>query len=294
MNMHFTFPPIRFTFVLLAYLLFLNTLIVDAQWTEKVYLSGTGFDNTKEWDFYCSDGKNSGAWSTIQVPSCWEQEGYGQYTYGHFPLDQRLKEEGHYRYFFDVEKEWKGQNVRIVFEGVMTDAKVVINGKQAGEVHQGGFYQFSYDISKLVKYGKENTLEVFVKKFSDNLSVTQAERKADYWVFGGVYRPVFLEIKPQEHIQRVAIDARASGAFNSEIYILAEKSATQIEVKILDQAGNPAFSLKSSVPENAELVKLSGTATDPILWNPEFPTSIQLHSICSMKRAQSYTALVRR
>ncbi len=109
----------------------------------------------------------------------------------------------------------------------MTDARVLVNGKQAGEVHQGAFQPFAYDISKLVKYGKENKLEVFVKKFSDNMTVNQAERKADYWVFGGIYRPVYLEIKPAEHISRVAVDARADGSFSSHVFTSELKAATR-------------------------------------------------------------------
>ncbi|MBA7586656.1 hypothetical protein ES708_28660 [subsurface metagenome] len=50
----------------------------------------------------------------------------------------------------------------------MTDTKVKINGKSAGEMHQGGFYRFKYDISKLLKYGKTNLLEVDVAKHSSN------------------------------------------------------------------------------------------------------------------------------
>jgi len=44
---------------------------IQAQETRVIYLSGTGFDQTVEWEFYCSDGMKSGAWTTIQVPSCW-------------------------------------------------------------------------------------------------------------------------------------------------------------------------------------------------------------------------------
>ena len=109
---------------------------VLAQETEVLYLSGRGFDQTVSWDFYCSDGMNSQTWSSIEVPSCWEQQGFGEYNYGHVPFDKRLKEEGHYRCLFEVKKEWKGKHLELVFEGVMTDALVLINGKQAGEVHQ--------------------------------------------------------------------------------------------------------------------------------------------------------------
>ena len=40
--------------------------------------------------------------------------------------------------------------MRIVFDGVMTDTEVKINGQLAGPVHQGSFYQFKYDITDKV------------------------------------------------------------------------------------------------------------------------------------------------
>ena len=242
-----------------------------AQQNKVIYLSGTGFDKTVEWDFYCSDGNKSGVWTTIEVPSCWEQKGFGSYNYGHDSFDERLKEEGHYRYFFNVEKSWKGQTINLVFDGVMTDARVLINGKQAGEVHQGAFNPFAYDISRLVKYGKENKLEVFVKKFSDNMTVNQAERKADYWIFGGIFRPVYLEVKPAEHIVRVAVDARADGSFTSHVYTSGLRSARSLEVGILDVSGNELSAFNSLVTGTVNDYMLSGSIEKPLCWTPETP-----------------------
>lgn len=244
---------------------------LHGQSTKTIYLSGTGFENPVEWEFYCTAGNNSGEWTTIQVPSCWEQEGFGQYTYGHVPFDQRLKEEGHYRTVFNVDKAWKGQHIELVFEGVNTDCKVLVNGKQAGEVHQGAFYLFSYDISKLVKYGKENKLEVYVKKFSDNMSVNQAERKADYWVFGGIFRPVYLEVKPPEHIGRVAVDARADGSFYSDIYLEGLRKPAKLEVAIKDSQGSEQALFEAELRQGEDVARVEGEMANPELWNPEFP-----------------------
>lgn len=242
-----------------------------AQETEVVFLSGTGFDQTEEWDFYCSDGMNSRAWTTIEVPSCWEQQGFGQYNYGHVPFDQRLKEEGHYRYFFEVNKEWKGKHIDLVFEGVMTDALVLVNGKQAGMVHQGAFYSFSYDISKLLKYGRENKLEVKVKKFSDNETVNQAERKADYWIFGGIFRPVYLEVKPKNHLQRVAIDARGNGSFASDVILSGSLSHGKVAVEILDRQGVQVAGFETAVGPEIAKVSIQGEVDKPLQWSPEYP-----------------------
>jgi hypothetical protein len=81
-------------------------------------------------------------------------------------------------------------------------------------VHQGGFTEFSYDVTPYIRPGKRQTLEVLVSKESANYSVNSAERRADWWLFGGIYRPVYIEVLPQEHISHVSIDARADG----EIY----------------------------------------------------------------------------
>ena len=91
-----------------------------AQQTETRYLSGTDAEHTVEWDFYCSKGQNSGKWRKIAVPSCWEQQGFGEYTYGRYYKKKGLKpsdETGHYRHDFRVPREWQGKKVEIVFEG---------------------------------------------------------------------------------------------------------------------------------------------------------------------------------
>lgn len=199
--------------------LLLGAWSVQAQQTRTLYLSGTGSDDTRTWQFRCSAGMNSGKWTTIQVPSQWETQGFGEYNYGRMggPGRAPLDEFGEYRYQFKVPANWRGSEVRIVFEGVMTDAEVRINGKSAGSPHQGGFYRFSYEITPLLKFGGSNTLEVKVLKESANASVNNAERRADWWNFGGIYRPVYLTATAPEHIEHFALDARADGTMGVDL-----------------------------------------------------------------------------
>lgn len=205
-------------------LILFAALCVQAQnSTQRQYLSGTGLGNTVTWQFRCTDGMNSGRWSKIEVPSQWELQGFGEYTYGRWYKKKGVKnpsmEEGTYKRSFRIPKAWQGQTVRLWFDGVMTDTEVLVNGQPAGEVHRGGFYRFSYDVSPLLKYGSNNQIEVRVKKHSDNKSVNAAERKADWWLFGGIYRPVWLEAKPATHIERLAVDARADGTLRADVFL---------------------------------------------------------------------------
>ena len=142
-----------------------------AAFAERIYLSGKGPSDAVEWQFYCSDGRRSGEWTTIPVPSNWEQQGFGDYDYGHVPPHEKHGETGRYRIRFHAPQEWQDKLVRLVFEGAMTDTSVKINGKPVGSVHQGGYCPFHYLLTDTEKYGehsiefgKENELEVLVAK----------------------------------------------------------------------------------------------------------------------------------
>jgi len=63
-------------------LFLLFTLAVFGQNTERLYLSGKGPDDNREWDFFCTDGRKSGYWTKIKVPSNWEFQGFGTFNYG--------------------------------------------------------------------------------------------------------------------------------------------------------------------------------------------------------------------
>lgn len=246
-----------------------------AQNTQKTYLSGKDFKHPVKWEFMCTGGNNSGQWTSIDVPSQWELKGFGTYTYGRWykELDQKepSKEEGFYKYEFEVPATYKNQQVKIFFGGVMTDTHVKINGKSAGAAHQGGFYRFSYDISDLLVYGQKNLLEVHVKKHSDNEHVNNAERKADWWLFGGIYRPVWLEIKPEHHIGNIFINAEADGQMRVNISGSNIPSGASVSASIKKLGSDGDFEQEQSVDidKNTETLSFHWEHVDA--WNPETP-----------------------
>lgn len=238
--------------------------------TEIKYLSGADKDGDVMWDFFCTRGRNSGTWTKIKVPSNWELQGFGNYSYGYSEED--AEEKGLYKCSFNADEAWKNKKIFIVFEGAMTDTEVSINGRSAGPVHQGAFYRFKYDITQLVTYDSGNILEVKVSKVSSNLSVTEAERKADYWVFGGIYRPVYLEIKPETYIDRVAIDAKADGSFTAHVYAMNAKKGQAIRAEVIDNDGKSIYTAPAVIADGSDrMLKVRGKCPAPKLWNAENP-----------------------
>ena len=264
----------------LGTILFLLTAwVVQAQETERQYLSGTGLGNTVTWQFRVSEGHNSGRWSKIEVPSQWELQGFGEYTYGRWYKKAGVKnpsmEEGTYKRSFRVPRNWQGQNVRLWFGGVMTDTEVFVNGQSAGPVHQGGFYRFSYDVADLLKFGSNNQIEVRVKKHSDNKSINAAERKADWWLFGGIYRPVWLEAKPATHIERLAVDARADGELKVEVHLQGTTGEESLSMEVAPISAKDAEHRPVKVTKDS--VQLLTAHFDGISpWTPESPVLYRL------------------
>ncbi|EGF91098.1 evolved beta-galactosidase subunit alpha [Asticcacaulis biprosthecium C19] len=256
-------------------LVFVPAAIQAAPQTERVYLSGKGPKDAVAWEFSVTEGRRAGEKTTIPVPSVWEQHGFGTYNYGN---EGEAREHGHYKRRFTAPAEWKGKRVRLVFEGVMTDATVRINGVSAGPVHQGAFYRFSYDVTPHLKLGEDNLIEVDVAKESSNTATNKAERHADYWVFGGIFRPVWLEVSPVEAIRHVALDGRADGSLSADIQFDGAREATRVEGQVLTKDGKAVGAPVSlQLPAGGSgRVQWSTQIEAPRLWTAETPNLYDL------------------
>ena len=80
MSQRFFCSLVHFSVFLLAFIWGASTAC--AAETQRFYLSGKGKDDPIKWDFFCAAGRNANQWSTIGVPSNWELQGFGNYTYG--------------------------------------------------------------------------------------------------------------------------------------------------------------------------------------------------------------------
>jgi hypothetical protein len=244
-------------FVYFAYFVvqffFLNC--VFAQKTEIQFLSGHDKDDAIPWKFFCTSGAQSGYWTNLVVPSNWELHGFGTLNY-HRDLTNAYNERGLYEHDFSVPKNWRGKRIFLVFDGAMTDTSAKLNGQSVGAIHQGGYYQFKYEVTSLVKFGAQNKLEVTVAKHSANASVNGAERTGDYWMYGGIFRPVFLEAVPQQFIERVAIDAQANGNFSANVFLNGITNATEVEAQIETLNGKKiGKNFSSQIPSLAKIAR---------------------------------------
>jgi hypothetical protein len=272
-----------------ALLTLLLASVARAAETETQYLSGLGKDDPVKWQFICDKGMNANKWSTIGVPSNWQLQGFGIYEYGRPNQAAWPRTHGIYKRTFTTPATWRDKTVFVNFEGVMTDAAVTINGQSAGPIHQGGYYAFKYDITSLLKTaGQKNEIQVDVDDDSMNNSVNNAERRGDYWNYSGIFRPVYLEAVPKTFVDRLAINATATGSLDVDVALsdtrteatrtaAASGPTASLEMRVLDASGRPVGSpiAAKDVTFN-EVTHLTGTISNPRLWSAETPNLYQL------------------
>ncbi len=242
------------------------------------YLSGTDKDHTVLWQFSVSSGRLAGIATNIPVPSCWMMMGFGTYSYTQNTgsgMTSSNSETGFYTNTFAVSPAWAGKKIFLVFEGVMTDTSVQINGQSVGPTHAGGYYEFRYDVTPYVVVGAAtNVLSVTVRKFSADPGVQGAEQgNVDYWLFGGIYRPVYLEARPAVYIDRIAANPLANGNITVSTYLGGTADNYSVKALVTDSNNVPlGNSFSGPVAPGATNVVLFAALPTPNPWSSEFPT----------------------
>lgn len=138
-----------------------------------------------------------------------------------------------YRRHFKLPKELKDQRIFVDFGGVMTAAKVYINGKNLGE-YKGGYTAFSYEITGNVNWSGDNVLAVEVDS-TERKDIPPFGNLVDYLTFGGIYREVEIRAVPQAYIGNV---------FAKPVNVLKNDRSVNVKVLLEGQASNSQVSVE--------------------------------------------------
>ena len=176
---------------------------------------------------------------------------------------------GWYRLNLDIPAQSKGKALELVFDGVMWECEIFINGSLVGKNHFG-YRSFAVDISNAVNYGGENLLAV------------KAILKYDCsrWYPGaGIYRNIWFVTK--------SADSVAYCGIKTQIYTEADGSKADIELTV-DTCGNPD-SFKFDIVDKDGKIALESegkktcrvTLGSPHLWTLEDPYlyTLNVHTV---------------
>lgn len=247
-------------------------------------------------DFYRT-GYDDHNWKTIPVPSNMEMQGYGTPIYtnitypfrndpprvmGAVPGDWTAAREpnpvGSYRREFTIPADWKGKDIFLHFDGVISAMYVWVNGKQVG-YSENSFSPAEFNVGAYVKPGK-NIVAVQVYKYSDGSYLEDQ----DMTRFSGIHRRVYLFAVPKLHIRDHFVHSGLNNDHTSAHFSIDAKlknngksANATLEAEILDAKGLSAGKIAAvSITDQAKGVEttytLSGDIAHPLLWSAETPS----------------------
>ncbi len=227
-----------------------------------------------DWQFFYKLDTSSDNARRISLPHTWNLDALaGQGSYHQTTAN--------YSRNIFVPAEWMGKRLFLKFHGVQSVADLFVNGHHVGE-HRGGWTAFTFEITKHLEYGKENSLVVVVSNaYQNNVLPTSSEEN----LYGGIYRDVELivteptTISPlyygtdgiivhQNNITDTSVDATVS------VYVttLSEK-ACDLALTVRAPTGDVVLSryIKGRIEGNNKPINIPITLEEPLLWYPSEP-----------------------
>jgi len=173
------------------------------------------------------------------------------------------------------------QRVLLRFEGVMSAAKVSVNGQELAE-HLGGFLPFEYEITSLLR--DQNDLKVTVNGGQVDAPPTGGPKgpaQVDYLLPAGIHRDVSLRLLPEIYLADVFAKPIDVLSPNRRIEIRTtldagkvEGTALRLEAKLLD--GTKVLSTASTTPKidrigRSDVYLTMAGLQSAGLWSPDDP-----------------------
>lgn len=185
-------------------------------WPQPTDAAATGRETPREmivladgWRFLQADTAGAeapafadGNWTPVSVPHTWNR--VGTYTAG-ADTPQAINQSrgvGWYRLQFDVPARFAHRRAYLQFDAASERAEVWLNGVKMGE-HRGGFSRFRLDATAALSPGHRNTLAVKTDNSApapDSSTADILPLAGDFWIYGGLYRPVSLVVTAPVHI----------------------------------------------------------------------------------------------
>jgi beta-galactosidase len=208
------------------------------------------------WRFLAADevhaaeaGFDDKSWQAVELPHTWNgldgQDGGDNYRRG----------AGWYRRNLMVDASLAGKRLYLQFDGACLAADVYVNGKHLGN-HRGGFSIFRFDATSAIKVGSDNVVAVRV----DNGQLGIPPAAADFTIFGGLYRDVWL--LATDPIQVSTMDLASPGVFIEEHDVSEASAAVSVRAEIENHTDMPReVDVQVTVLDSARAAVPGGDAT---------------------------------
>ena len=180
-----------------------------------------------------------------------------------------------YRKKLDWVDAFEGKVVGLVFDGVMADAEVLLNGQPA-VAHADGYTPFEVDLTEALG---PNGVQIELRlSGAENPEIPPFGGQIDYLTYAGIYRDVWLTVRDPVSIGAVRVETR--NVLSRDRSVLVEcrcrsrddrLPAATWRAEILDPLGHAVAEVSAPLERLRQTVELTGLP-ETALWSPAAPT----------------------
>lgn len=174
-----------------------------------------------------------------------------------------------YLRFLVPPESWRGQRVRVVFEGAAHQARVYLNGQLLAQ-HACGYTAFTVDLTDHLHWQGANNLTVELDS-RENLDVPPFGNVIDYLTYGGLYREVFLEVGGPALIEDLCVRADMDGSVQC-LPDCRNAEGLTLRLAVCNESGEELVCQETGAEESEILLQLE----HPELWDCEHPALYRL------------------
>lgn len=181
-----------------------------------------------------------------------------------------------YQRNFTLDDAWKGKTVILHFGAVDYECQVWVNNKLAG-IHKGGNNPFSFDVTKLLRKGGSQLVEVAVIDPTDTESISRGKQQLEpkgiwYSPVSGIWQTVWLEAVNSTHILQVLPTADIhKKTVSLDISVAKAKGGEKVKVELLDE-GKVVGTTEQKLASKIEM-----EVPEAVLWSPSSPKLYHLN-----------------
>lgn len=167
---------------------------------------------------------------------------------------------------FEIPDEYEKQEISFEFEGVYHNAEVYLNGEKVA-YRPYGYTNFYIDADPYLKYGEKNQIRVIAHN---------ADQPNSRWYSGaGIYRPVWMYVRPKQHILRNEIRVRTLSVDPAVIEAEVNTNAPgEVKLEVIADAGSDVI-IAAEIHTDGKLTK-QFEIPDAKLWSVNTPNLYRL------------------
>ncbi len=191
---------------------------------------------------------------------------------------------GWYQREISVDQNWEGKRIFVTIGASDWETTVWLDGTYLGR-HQGGYVPFSFELTKLVKYGE-----------SQNLVIRVDDARRDFTLYGkqgygnarGIWQTIYLEARGTDYLDALHFSPDIDNGTVGVAAYLPEVAQRDLSLKLIISTPSEKIEYQGIMPFGKSKVKFDIPVPNSRLWDLEDPYLYEVEATLEQDVLRSY------